>query len=108
VASPKHEAFPKVFDASAPEAERLAGIRVIYPKQWWSELYERFGGVRPSTGAIILYGCAKLGIRADVVGFDFLKGKSWYQDVKPANPHNGSVEERFARDLAEDGLLALL
>jgi hypothetical protein len=107
VASPRHERFPNVFDAAAPDGQRLADVRTIYPKQWWNELYERFGEVRPSTGAMILYACAKLGISADVVGFDFLKTKSWYNDIRPDVPHSGPVEERFAMELVGEGRIVV-
>jgi hypothetical protein len=107
VASPKHECFPRVFDPLEPLGGRLAGIRITYPKQWWGDLYRELGDVRPSTGAMMLYGCIRLGIGADIVGFDFLKTKSWYNEAPLAVPHVGTVEERFAMDLVQRGHMAL-
>jgi hypothetical protein len=73
--------------------------KIITPKKEWRL---KTGLDRLTTGGTFLFICAKLGLKINAFGFDFLKtGQYWDLEHKHSKAHNGTTEEEFIKTLNE-------
>lgn len=74
----------------------------FYPISYWRKLHRRLGA-RPSVGAmtIDLVSHAKPR-RVTIIGFDFNRSKSFYENRTVPGPHDFAAEQRYVMDLVKE------
>jgi hypothetical protein len=73
----------------------------FYPLANWRRLHDLLGS-RPSVGAmtIDLISCSRPR-QVTIIGFDFNRSKSFYENRESPAPHDFAAESRYILDMAE-------
>ena len=68
---------------------------LTYPRPYWRALRDRIGA-RPSVGAVTIDMVSRAAPRAvTVIGFDFKRTGTFYQDINHIGPHDFAAEARY-------------
>jgi hypothetical protein len=75
---------------------------IFYPRSYWRALRDRLGA-RPSIGALAVDLIARATPReVTVIGFDFKRTGTFYQDVNHIGPHDFAAEERYIMEVVQE------
>lgn len=73
----------------------------FYPVSYWKRLRQQFGA-RPSVGAMSINLIAHAKPReVTIIGFDFNRSKTFYENRTLPSPHDFAAEERYVMDLVK-------
>jgi len=74
---------------------------IFYPRSYLRTLHDRLGA-RPSVGALTVDLISRAAPRAvTVIGFDFKRTGTFYQNVNHIGPHDFSAEERYVMEVVK-------